>query len=211
MNKLKIDPKELDQYWVSSDFHFHHQNIVKGCSKWEFKDICRDFKSLDEHDQYLVKIINEHVKYNNILIFGGDWSFGGFEQIARFYRMLECANIHFILGNHDHHIENNREEIKHLFLSVQDRLKLEIKDDVFIIDHFPLETWDGIFKGYFHLFGHQHSSRIGPGRKMDIGIDQEGKLVTPYNLADLYEKMKKIEIKGGVGDSNIEVEKNTKR
>lgn len=186
--------------------HFHHSNIVKSTTKWQHTDICREFDSLDHHDQYLVYTINKYVKWDHTLIFNGDWSFGGFEQIKRFYDMLECHNIHFVLGNHDQHIEANKEDIQSLFLSVDDRLHLTVGQYDFIIQHCPLETWEGIFKGWIHLFGHQHSSRIGPGRKIDIGIDKQGKITKPYNILEIINIMNNIEIRGGIGDSNIEVE-----
>jgi len=211
MNHLKFNPDESSKIWITSDFHFSHKNIIKSTSSWQYKDICREFDSVDHHDQYLVYLINKYVKYNHTLIFAGDWSFAGFENIEKFYWQLECHNIHFVLGNHDHHVEKNKENIQKLFLSVQDRLHIEIGDRNFIVQHIPLETWEGIFKGWFHLFGHQHSNRIGPGRKMDIGIDKAGNLYKPYNIDEILEILEPIEIQGGIGDSNIEVETKLKR
>jgi calcineurin-like phosphoesterase family protein len=190
--------------------HFHHKNIVKGTSEWKDKSICREFETLEHHDEYLIHIINQKIKWDHTLLFLGDWSFGGFEYIKRFRDRINCREIHFVLGNHDHHIESNREDIQSIFNSVQDKLHIEIKDKNFILDHMPLETWHNIFKGWFHLFGHQHSNRIGPGRKMDVGIDKEGTLISPYSIDEIVSILESIEIEGGIGDSNIEVETKTK-
>ena len=48
------------------------------------------------------------MKENDILYHLGDWSFGGLNQIWEFRKRLNCKKIHLILGNHDHHIENNK-------------------------------------------------------------------------------------------------------
>lgn len=192
--------------FFGSDFHFHHSNMVTSTSKWVDKSICRPYDSLEAHDEHLIQLINKCVKWEDTLYFLGDWSFGGVEQVEKLYNRLECINIHFILGNHDQHIRNkDNKEIRSLFLSIQDRLELKIKDKIFILDHFPLETWNHLFKGTIHLFGHQHSDRIGAGKKMDIGIDKRGKLREPYHIDEVLEIMNKQPIIHGVGDSKINV------
>lgn len=211
MTHLKISPEDSKKLWISSDFHFHHSNLVTATTKWQYTDICRDYNSLEEHDEDLIQRINKYVKWDDTLIFDGDWSFGGFDKIEELFWRLECHNIHFILGNHDQHIESNREDIQHLFISIQDRLHLEIGGKNFIIQHVPCETWEGIFKGWMHLFGHQHSDRVGPGRKMDIGIDKAGKLREPYSIDEILSILESVEITGGIGDSDIEVETRIKR
>jgi len=94
--------------FFTSDTHFHHKNIVAGTSEWDDKRECRDFDTLEEHNAKLVQNINALVKPNDILYHLGDWSFGGVERIWEFRKQLHCKNIHLILGNHDHHIENNK-------------------------------------------------------------------------------------------------------
>lgn len=94
--------------YFTSDTHYHHKNIVRGTSDWEEKSRCRDFNTLEEHDKVIVDNINAVVKEDDILIHLGDWSFGGIENIWNFRKQLNCKNINLILGNHDHHILNNR-------------------------------------------------------------------------------------------------------
>lgn len=205
MRHMKISPREDQNIWFTADTHFSHSNLIDSLTKWEDKRICRRYDSLKDHDQDLVKRINDNVKWNDILFHLGDWSFGGFGNIEKFRSQIHCENVHLVLGNHDQHIEANRENIQSLFSSVNDRIHLEYGKHDFILDHYPLETWPGIFKGWAHLFAHQHSSRIGPSRKIDIGIDKYGRLVNPYNINEIIETLNKISIKGGVGDSLIEV------
>jgi calcineurin-like phosphoesterase family protein len=106
----------MSNIWFTSDTHFHHNNIVRGCTNWVNDPTkgaasvqrTRDFKTLEEHDETLVKNINNCVKPDDILYALGDWSFGGLEQVWEFRKRLHCKNIHLIFGNHDHHLERNR-------------------------------------------------------------------------------------------------------
>jgi len=78
----------------------------------------RNFETLDKMNSAIVNNINELVGQDDVLIHLGDWSFGGFEQIEEFYNRLICKNIHLVLGNHDHHIDRDRDNIRSKFLSV---------------------------------------------------------------------------------------------
>lgn len=106
----------MSDIWFTSDTHYHHKNIVRGVTEWAGDPAkgaasvqrTRDFKTLEEHDDTLVKNINAVVKPDDILYCLGDWSFGGLEQVWEFRKRLNCRNIHLIFGNHDHHIERNR-------------------------------------------------------------------------------------------------------
>lgn len=95
-----------------SDPHYGHKNICRGTSSWEEKQETgqrtRDFNTVEEMNDAIVKGINDNVAENDILYCLGDWSFGGIQNIWEFRKRINCKNIHLILGNHDHHIENNR-------------------------------------------------------------------------------------------------------
>lgn len=199
---------EGQNIWLFSDPHFNHKNIVYGCSDWKDKGICRWYKSLEEHNQDLVKRINDLIKWNDITFCLGDWSFGGFDQIKRFRDQIHCETIHLVLGNHDHHIEKNEQGIQSIFTSVSDRIHLQYDKYDFILDHYPLETWMGIFKGWMHLFAHQHSDRVGPGRKMDVSIDAKGEMRIPFSIEQIIDELYNEPIQGGYGDSTLEVNKN---
>src|SRR5687768_7511272 len=97
--------------WFTSDTHYHHKNIVRGCTEWEESpggQRTRNFDTLEAHDAALVENINKQVKENDVLYHAGDWSFGGIDSIWNFRKQIKCKTIHLILGNHDHHIENDR-------------------------------------------------------------------------------------------------------
>jgi calcineurin-like phosphoesterase family protein len=141
----------------------------------------------------IVDNINNTVGENDILIHLGDWSFGGFESIIEFRNQIACKNVILFLGNHDHHIRNNKEDIQEIFSTTQDYLFLDIrrpsKDGKGVMDkysfvcmHYPIASWDNMNQGVIHLHGHTHLPkhlRIGNGRSLDVGMD--GNNLTPLS------------------------------
>jgi calcineurin-like phosphoesterase family protein len=184
--------------WITSDTHYNHKNICRGVTEWRLPDgsipidQTRDFPNLFKMNDAIVNNINQYVGQDDILIHGGDWSFGGFENIEEFRNRIICREIHLVLGNHDHHIEKNRGNCQSLFTSVQDFLRFEYMGHTIEFFHYPITSWNGLKKGRIHLHGHchlNHMNKVSNGRRMDIGID--GNLeFRPYDL--LYEVMNSL-------------------
>lgn len=182
--------------WITSDTHYHHKNICRGVTNWRTQDgkipvsSTRDFRDLDEMDSTIVNNINAKVGPDDTLIHLGDFSFGGFEMVGQFLDRLVCKNIHLVLGNHDHHIQNNREGIQSRFLSIQNYLETNIEGENFILCHYPLQSWHGLNKGVIHLHGHCHLSfqnKWGNGKRLDVGMD--GNFMYPYKIAEIVHMM----------------------
>jgi calcineurin-like phosphoesterase family protein len=188
---MRIKIKNKENVWIFSDPHYNHQNICRGVTKWRNPDgsipekQTRDFKNLERMNSAIVDSINDRVEQNDVLICLGDWSFGGFENITEFWDRLICKNIYLILGNHDHHIENNRDDVQKLFLEVGHYATLEMEDGhKFRLMHYPIVSWDGLRKGVIHLHGHCHlptEKRFGEGKRMDVGMDGHPEF-RPYNV-----------------------------
>jgi calcineurin-like phosphoesterase family protein len=171
--------------WIMSDSHFNHKNICRGVTEWRTPEgevpikSTRDFPNLDKMNDMLVNNINRVVMPDDDLIHLGDWSFGGFESIQKFWDRINCKNIHLFLGNHDHHVKKDRNGIKGLFKSVD-----KMEDDFsfggcrFFLMHYPVESWPNMKTGIIHLHGHTH---LSGGKKMDIGIDGHPEF-RPYNV-----------------------------
>lgn len=105
---LKFNSTDQD-IWFISDTHYWHKNITYGESVWPEKEKnCRRFDTTQEMSRHIVKQINTYVKEDDILFFLGDWCFGGIANIWNFRKQLRCKTIHFVHGNHDHHIINKK-------------------------------------------------------------------------------------------------------
>jgi calcineurin-like phosphoesterase family protein len=202
MSTLKIETGS--KIWITSDTHYGHKNICRGVTDWRLPDgsipvsQTRDFSSVEKMDSVIVNNINNVVGQDDILIHLGDWSFGGFENVRKFWDQIVCKNIHLVLGNHDHHIERNRGGSQGLFKSVSDYLELTVPDVAkFVLIHYPLSSWNGMNKGVIHLHGHVHlpnEKKFGKGKKMDVGLDGSEEF-RPYNLIrEIVPIMKKREV-----------------
>lgn len=205
---MKIVLENNQKLFFTSDTHFGHSNICRATTTWEGADnLTRDFPSLDAMNDALVNGINNKVGQNDILIHLGDWSFGGFDNIQKFRDRIVCKNIHLILGNHDHHIMNNRSNIRDSFLSVHhykyitvvrpSKIKGEGHDKLpFILCHFPIASWHDMDQDVIHLHGHVHLPphlRIAEGKAMDVGVD--GNNLEPISLDEVLTIMKNRPVK----------------
>lgn len=192
MFELKKIPSGKE-VWVTSDTHYNHKNICRGVTKWRTVDggipirDTRDFPNLSIMNKTIVDNINGVVNDDDILFHLGDWSFGGFDTIVDFRKLLRCKNVYFLIGNHDHHILKNKENVREIFSGV-DHLAYNINylGKSFFFCHYPVSSWLHIHKGVIHLHGHTHRMgdfRFGVGKRMDVGIDGHPEF-RPYNVRD---------------------------
>jgi len=193
---MNITLKRGQNLFFTSDTHFSHSNICSATTKWkDAGDTVRQFSSLEEMNRTLVNNINKVVGQDDILFHLGDWSFGGFEQIELFRSQILCKNIHIVLGNHDHHIERDKDGIRSLFSSVHHFIPhLLVKREIpgsngkmerfdFCLFHYPIASWINMNQGIIHLHGHVHLPKhlkLGQGRSLDAGVD--GNDLMPYSL-----------------------------
>ena len=192
MIKIPVDTTNNPEInvWITSDTHYSHKNICRGVTAWRTKEgeipvsQTRDFATIEKMNSSIVNNINEVVGQDDMLIHLGDWSFGGFEQVREFWDRIICKNIHLVLGNHDHHIENNRDGSQGLFKSVSHYNTVEIGQFKFRLMHYPISSWDGLGKGVMHLHGHCHlpnNLKLSKGQRMDVGMDGHTEF-RPYNV-----------------------------
>lgn len=188
----------MSNVWFSSDWHGGHVNIVKGTSKWSDKEQCRNFNTIEEHDEVLSGNINRVVGINDHIYFLGDFSMGGIDKIYNFRKMIECRNIHFIGGNHDHHIRKNAVlktekgyiNAQNLFVSYNELIEKKIGKQTFIMCHYPLRTWHKIGNGSIMVHGHCHGNiedyTINGNilKQMDVGIDTHPEF-RPYHIDEV--------------------------
>jgi calcineurin-like phosphoesterase family protein len=212
---MKILLKPNQKLFFTSDTHYNHKNICRGVTEWRTSDggipidQTRDFPNLEKMNAVIVNNINKVVGQDDILIHLGDWSFGGFESIKEFRDRIICQNIYLAYGNHDHHIENNKNNIQDLFTKTFQYEVLHVKFPTkgkivggsydFVIDHYPLCSWHDMNRGRFHLFGHVHlppNQKLMGGRSMDVGMD--GNNMMPYNVIEIIKTLSGRPIKANI-------------
>lgn len=192
---MKLTGKNI---WVTSDTHYGHTNICRGITNWKSDDpeqliaATRDFATLEDMNAAIVNNINDCVKADDYLIHLGDWSFGGFEKIKEFREQINCKNIVLILGNHDHHIESDRGQVKKLFTHVAHYIEMSVNEHKFVLCHYPIISWNGMRKNVHMLHGHQHlkgDAVFGQGKRMDVGMDGS-KEFRPYHVSEVVNLLK---------------------
>ena len=201
---MKIILNKGQRLWFTSDTHYNHANICRATTSWTDADsVTRDFSSLEKMNEELVYWINHNVAQDDILIHLGDWSFGGFDSIKQFRDRIVCQNVHLVLGNHDHHIQRNKDNVQSLFSSVHEYLYLNVvrpgstkKDAMdrydFVCMHYPIASWNNMNSGVIHLHGHVHLPnhlRVADGKAMDVGVD--GNNLEPIDLDSILRIMNK--------------------
>jgi calcineurin-like phosphoesterase family protein len=217
---MRIALNKGQRLWFTSDTHYNHANICSATTKWKDPVTLREFKTLEHMNSHLVGNINEVVRQDDILIHLGDWSFGGFEQIQKFREQIVCNNIHIITGNHDHHIENNRDNCQTLFNSVNKYVELNVKWNVgtplmgeqnFVLMHFPIASWNNMARGAIHLHGHVHFNpnlRLQVGKMMDVGCD--GNMLYPIQMQEVLRIMENRPVKSIFNFDHHEIVENYK-
>lgn len=195
--------------YITSDIHYGHKNICRGVTNWRTPEgevpinSTRDFSTIEQMNSAIVDRINSKVGQEDTLIMLGDIAFGGFENIGIFLDRLVCKNIYLILGNHDHHIKNDRGYIKDRFIAVKDYAELNIDGVNFVLCHYPLASWHGLNKGVIHLHGHVHLSaqnKWGNGKKLDVGLD--GNNLYPYSITEIVHMMDKREVGSDISNDH---------
>jgi calcineurin-like phosphoesterase family protein len=179
-------------HWFFSDPHYGHCNIVKGSTKWADTSECRDFPSINKHDDFIVNAINNVVGQDDILYCLGDWALGGDDSIWKFRRRLNVRTLHLILGNHDVKIKRNKIlttdkgliNARDLFTSVQEVLEKDIGKTKLFMSHYSHRTWHKAHKGAIHLYGHSHGNLPDLYKSMDVHLFSHPER-RPYHLDEI--------------------------
>lgn len=179
-----MENKLVGNIFITSDWHLGHPNIA-GAKTSSWKNGYRDFNSVQEMNDTIIDTINHQVPEDAILMYLGDFGFGGHGKIPDFRRRIYCQNIHFIRGNHDQHID----KYKDYFSSVQSYWEGSLNGLPFVLSHYAHRVWLGSHKGFYHAYGHSHSSleKTPWGRSIDVGIDNTYKLFGEYRAFSLDE------------------------
>ncbi len=172
-----MENKLTGKIFLTSDWHLGHANIASpNTSNW--KTGYRNFNDVPHMNDVIINTINDIVPPDGIIMFLGDFSFGGHQNIPDYRRRINCQTIHLVRGNHDQHID----KYKDFFSSITDKWEGSLNNQPFVLCHYAMRVWLGSHKGFYHAYGHSHSSleHCAHGRSMDVGIDNAYKLTEEY-------------------------------
>lgn len=156
--------------FFTSDSHFSHANIINLCK--------RPFKDVNEMNEALIEKWNAKVKPNNEVYHLGDFAYRSGPELEDIVNRLN-GRIYLIKGNHEKAVLSNS-KIKSRFEWIKDYYELSINDkdanngiQKICLFHYSQRSWNGSYRGAWHLFGHSHGNLDEEpwGLSFDIGVD----------------------------------------
>ena len=175
----KMSEEEYSNLYVTSDTHFGHNR--------EFVYAKRGYQNPEEMNLDMIRIINETVGENGILLHLGDFCLNtSLEQYQTIMSQLKVKAVWMLWGNHNNPIQKSYGGSVHQIVgSIRGTMVRYLHHyftfrkgrKTFVCFHFPLQTWDSQSDGSMHLHGHCHGSLISSmpedkSRKiLDVGWD----------------------------------------
>ena len=161
--------------YFTSDLHFGHRNMA----------LKRHFSSAEEMDAVLTENWNRCVRSDDEIYILGDFTMQGAAFAMEKLHRLNGRK-YLVRGNHDIFADKTAFD-RSLLKWIKDYHSLSYQKQRFVLMHYPIEEWDGFFRGTIHLHGHQHN---GPEqnaenlrnslRRYDVGVDANG--MTPVSM-----------------------------
>jgi calcineurin-like phosphoesterase family protein len=126
-------------------------------------------------DEALIDSINKWVKPNDQLYFLGDFCRRP-REAGMYRRRLNVRKLYVCKGNHDKPSFANH--VTDMWDMVTRKLRWSETSYKFHMCHFPIISWDRMYRGGIHVYGHGHGNyeealnKIHPGRRaMEVSID----------------------------------------
>lgn len=188
---MKISFESKANYFVTSDMHFGHKNIIKYSN--------RPFSSVEEMEEKLIENWNGVVGKNDIVFNLGDFGFCSEVKIKEILSQLNGSQI-FIYGNHDKVLQREsvmRECINKKYVKVFcDYVEFSFNKTFICMSHYAMRVWNKHQYGSLMLYGHSHGTLPGLGRSMDVGLDSVdiNSNYKPFLLEDVVSYLKNKEI-----------------
>lgn len=121
--------------------HYGHTNIIRLAN--------RPFTSVEEMNETLITNWNKVVKTTDTVYHLGDFAYKG-EDSKTYIQKLK-GNIILIQGNHDPvNWGDHYKEFKY-------------EKRLFVLCHYPIEEWNGFFRGTIHIHCHTHKTELKSG------------------------------------------------
>lgn len=128
-----------------SDLHFGHKNIIA------FDN--RPFKTIEEMDEELIRRWNAVVTKEDHVYILGDFCW---QKEPRWIELLERLNGQktLIQGNHD----ITPQKSKKYFADIKEYKVVDDNGRKVVLSHYPIPCYRNHYYGWYHLYGHVHTS-----------------------------------------------------
>lgn len=138
--------------FFTSDEHFDHNNIIRYCN--------RPFSNTDEMNHAIITNHNEVVSKNDHTVHVGDFTLRNTSFAQSIIKQLN-GNHTFLLGSHDYWLKKKGLQI----------WEKKTENAYVVACHYAMHVWPRSHYGSVHVFGHSHGNLDLPGKRHDIGVD----------------------------------------
>ncbi|UIW10558.1 phosphoesterase [Aeromonas phage BUCT695] len=156
----------MAQTFFIADGHFGHRNIL---------NFRKQFKTIKEHDDYIIDNINSVATKRDKIFFLGDWVFN--PQALSLIARIKCPHKHLVMGNHDDYNAD--------LLSVFNTISGPIKYKEFWLTHIPVHPME--LRGKYNIHGHMHDAVVKDPNYISVCCEQIG--YTPISLDEIRSKI----------------------
>lgn len=168
--------------FFTADTHFGHANVIKHDN--------RPFGSIYHHDDTIINNWNSTVKDGDTIYHLGDlfWN----KPSARHILLKLKGKIKLIPGNHDVNWLSKKIITTSPNLEVLESIyELKIsREEIYILCHYPIESWNYQRYGAKHLFGHVHGGWFNNRARACVSTNILN--YTPISLDRIREHFSKI-------------------
>lgn len=170
----------MSRTWFTSDYHMGHRNIIGLCG--------RPFADIEAMESEIIERHNAIVGPDDEVYDLGDFAFRcSAEHAVECLRALNGRRT-ILWGNHDKPlrqavrrglVDDLVESGKVVFVGdpeprFQTGLNITIENQRIVLAHYAQRTWQGAFRGAWHLYGHSHGNLPPFKKSTDVGVDSWG-------------------------------------
>lgn len=138
----------MANYFIS-DLHFGHKNALA------FDN--RPFTDIETHDKAIIDNWNNTVSIDDDVYILGDISWYNATKTIEIFKSLNGQK-HLIKGNHDKKLLRNA-PLRNEFVEIVDYKELDLGNGKgIVLCHYPMPCFKNHFYGWYHLYGHVHTS-----------------------------------------------------
>lgn len=162
--------------WVTADLHLLHKKIISVCRK--------QFKSIEEHDEYIINRYNSVVGKDDLVYFLGDVCFKPADKAIKLLKRLNGRKV-LITGNHDQLTDNEYRAAG--FIEVI-RHPVYYNNNI-ILSHIPV--YECLYlRHVINVHGHLHGYVLDLPNFFNVNVELTGFL--PVNIEVFEEQARKL-------------------
>ncbi|MEE7439586.1 metallophosphoesterase family protein [Methylobacterium oryzae] len=170
--------------YFSADHHFGHEGVIRMCG--------RPYSDAREMDEALVRAWNARVRPVDTIWFLGDFAMGSSpERCGELFARLNGTK-HLVRGNHD-----GKRVLELPWASQHDLVQVTVDGVRLVLCHYAMRSWNQVWRGSLHLYGHTHNTLPPTTQSCDVGVDAWD--FRPVTIAEIQERL------AGVGEEPEEM------